>query len=106
MKHYLVLVHSRTKFELDISKLAQAAQFRKNLQKIQNFEKFETHTHTHTGCQLEITFLVALDCSEYSNTSISIFFYENTFLSEEAKMFAFTLKLAIINSILPKPYRV
>ena len=41
-----------------------------------------TNTHTHTpGRQLKIIFLAVLD----SNTNISIFFHENSFVSEEAK---------------------
>ena len=46
-----------------------------------------THTYTHTsGRQVKITFLDALDYSEYSETNISKkFFLQNSFLSEEAK---------------------
>ena len=46
------------------------------------------HTHTHTsGRQLKIMFLDVVDYSEYYDTNISNFvFYENNFLSEEAKL--------------------
>ena len=36
MKHYLVLVHSRTNLKLDNSNIAQDRKFRANFQKIQN----------------------------------------------------------------------
>ena len=38
MKHNLVLVHSRTKFELNNSKFAQVRKFEANFQKIQNLK--------------------------------------------------------------------
>ena len=41
MKHYVVLVHSSTKFQLKNSKFAQVKQFRANFQKIKNLKKFE-----------------------------------------------------------------
>ena len=48
------------------------------------------HTHKHTRKhtsrhQLKIIFLDVLHHSEYSDTNISIFFHENSFLSKEAK---------------------
>ena len=41
MKYYLVLMHLRTKIELDNSKFAQVTQFGIKIQKIQNHNKFE-----------------------------------------------------------------
>ena len=41
IKHHSVLVHLRTKFQLDKSKFAWVRQFWKNSQKIQNLKKFE-----------------------------------------------------------------
>ena len=41
MKHYLVLVHSYTRFDLNNSEFAQVAQFREKFQKIQNLKKLE-----------------------------------------------------------------
>ena len=41
MKHHSVLVHLRTKFQLDKLKFAWVRQFWKNSQKIQNLKKFE-----------------------------------------------------------------
>ena len=38
MKHNLVLVHSRTKFELNNSKFAQIRKFKANFQKIKNLK--------------------------------------------------------------------
>ena len=42
MKHYLILLHSGTKFELDKSKFAQVRQFRANIQKNSKFRKIRT----------------------------------------------------------------
>ena len=41
IKHHSVLVHLRTKFQLDKSKFSWVRQFWKNSQKIQNLKKFE-----------------------------------------------------------------
>ena len=39
-KYYLVLMHLRTKFELDNSKFAEVRQFRRQTRKIQNVKKY------------------------------------------------------------------
>ena len=148
MKHYLLLVHLRTKFQLENSKLHKldnleqvykkfkisknlssnrflpnsmpkvidryiifACSFRMMAQILRKLELLQTffknfkfssrlwvigvlkvenrtrkHTHTHTsGRQPNITFLDILDYSEYFDTNNTIFFYENSFLSEKAK---------------------
>ena len=57
MKYYLVLVHSRTKFELDNSKFAQVRQFMSYSDlKIEHIHA-STHKNTHaSGRQLKIIF--------------------------------------------------
>ena len=44
MKYYLVLVHSRTKFELNYSKFAQVSQLEKIFKKFESFNRFWTNS--------------------------------------------------------------
>ena len=71
-----------TKFQLDISNLLWVIV----VWEVSNRAHTHIHLYTKNTHTLEITFLVVSNYSEYSDTEISNFFYENSFFNEPAKL--------------------